>query len=142
MKIHQHLFFTTVLIFLLGLTQNALAQNIKYNNADEITAITGLLDDKTGCERLETFTGNIFKITTNEAGNKLLSYELSLLLASGKKQKFYLTIERQVISNVGNFAIADKAVKKFLQKNKKLQIKARACGGGGIMTPEEIRRLN
>lgn len=142
MKIHQHLFFTFVLVFLLGLTQNALAQNVKYNNADEITAITGLLDDKTGCERLETFTGNLFKITALETGNDLLSYEFFLLLASGKKQKIYLTIERQVISNVGTAASADKIVKKFLQKNKKLQIKARACGGGGIMTPEEIRRLN
>lgn len=82
------------------------------------------------------------RFTTNEAGNELLSYELSLILASGKKQKFYLTIERQVISNVGSFAAADKAVKKFLLKNKKVQIKARACGGGGVMTPEEIRRLN
>lgn len=62
MKIYQYLFFVAVLVFLLALVQNATAQNVKYNHAGEISAISGLLDDKTGCERLETFAGNIFKI--------------------------------------------------------------------------------
>ena len=141
MKIHQHLFFTFVLIFFLGLAQNAIAQSIKYNDQDEIKAITGLLENKTGCERPETFTGKILKIKTYEEA-KVLSYELFLLLTSGKKQNFYLIIQRQAISNVGNTASAVKAVKDFLQKDKKLRIKARACGNAGLMTPEEIIRLN
>jgi hypothetical protein len=109
------------------------AQSPAYAKFDSRNATIGLyhlLPDTTGCERSRLFSGKV-KTVSREVSNSIYTY--SFTLSSNPKLQIHFIIAAD--------EIPQKDVDDLVAKNRRLQVRARACGSGGIWTAEEIKRL-
>jgi hypothetical protein len=122
-------------MILLSLTATAAAQKetAKFNNNGDLIRISGLLEDKTGCEPSRTVIGRITKMTPLR-GDNADSFEFSLKPAAGSILRVVATI-----SHDAGAVLVD--LENLLQPNRRVKVKARACGSSAIRTVEEITRL-
>lgn len=109
------------------------AQSVKYDRTGNLTWISNLLEDKTGCEASRLFTGKITKAEVFP-GDSAYGFEFTLRAASGKPQKFIASLSRDEGALLADF-------EEMLQPNRRLKVKARQCGSGGFWTAEDIWRL-
>lgn len=125
--------FVITFALLFVATLSIAAQDAKYNNNGDLTYISGLLSDTTGCEASKLFSGTITKMEPLR-GDNADSFEFTLKPAAGKTVKLVATIsldEGAVIVDLEN----------MLQPKRRVKVKARQCGSGGFWTVEEIRKI-
>lgn len=109
-----------------------LAQTTKYDRGGNLSQISGLLTDTTGCEASKVFTGFISKISQADS-DAAAGYEITLKLRNRKLQRFIASVPSSEGGLVEDFA-------DLMVKGGRLSVKARQCGSGGFWTAETIWR--
>ena len=109
------------------------AQTAKYDQAGNLTFITGLLSDTAGCEASVSFTGKITKVDSfpSDAAD---GWQFVLAIVRSKPVKFEASLSHDEGAVLADFD-------EMLQTGRRLKVKARRCGSGGYWTVEEIWRL-
>ena len=114
--------------------QETPAQTTKYNGRGDLLVMGGLIEDTTGCEPARSFSGTIAKIATVADTDAVVGYEIVLKLAGNKQLKFSASVAKDAGAVLVDFD-------RLMTRNRRVGIKARACGSGGFMTVDEVRRL-
>lgn len=119
-------FLSTAIVLAQG---NAYA---KFNSGGETIGLYNLLSDPTGCESSRLLSGSITKVSY-EIGASSYSYSFTLNPGGGKRFSINLIVTDE--------EILQPDVEDIITKNRRVRVRARQCGSGGIWTAEEIRRL-
>jgi hypothetical protein len=126
--------YLCLLFFSLCISSNAVyAQSPAYAKFDSNSSTIGLynlLADTTGCETSRVFSGTIKKVSREVEGS---ASTYSFTVDSNPKLQLHFIVLAD--------EIPQKAVEDLVAKNRRVRVRARACGSGGIWTAEEIRRL-
>ena len=104
----------------------------KFDSKGATIGLYNLLADPTGCENSQAFTGTITKVDY-EVGESAYSYSFTLAAAGGKRLNINLIVEDD--------DILQPDVEDLITKNRRVRVRARQCGSGGLWTAEEIKRL-
>lgn len=128
-----HYYILTMLLLCLTATAAAQKETAKFNTNGDLIRITGLLEDTTGCEPSRTLTGRITKVSPLR-GDNADSFDFMVKPATGGALRFVATISQDA-----GAILVD--LENLLQPNRRVRVKARACGSSAIRTVEEITRL-
>lgn len=109
------------------------AQTANYDRAGNLTFISALLTDITGCEPSRSFTGKITKVESFPS-DEADGWEFVLAPVRGRPQKFQASLSYDEGALLADFD-------EMLQRGRRLQVKARQCGSGSFWTVEEVKRL-
>jgi hypothetical protein len=129
--------FTFVAMFLavfLASVSSAHGQTTRYNSRGDLLVMGGLIEDPTGCEPARSFSGTILKIATTADNDKIVGYEIILKPNRGRQQTFQASVTKDAGAALVDFEA-------LMIRNRRVGIKARACGSGGFLIVEEVRRL-
>jgi hypothetical protein len=102
----------------------------KFDASSATIGLYNLLPDATGCEASRRFSGTI-KSVSRELSHSVYAYRFTLT-SNPRVQFTFGVTEREILPA---------AVGDLIAKNRRVEVRARLCGSGGIWTAEEIKRL-
>ena len=102
----------------------------KFDSKSSTIGLYNLLPDTTGCERSRVFSGAIKKVS-REIDQSAYTYSFTLH-TNPKLQINFIVVADEILRT---------DIDDLIAKNRRVQVRARPCGSGGIWTAEEIKRI-